>query len=129
MTLTAIAWAVYISLCIWPPVSVLIPRIETESGWKISWDTAIDDDKLMVDDKKRVIRRPRKQQKSKAGTAGDASLALRDNMVSRKKSLIGLAVKQMEEAQSYDFAGLTKDTHTTFRPGLLPDQGIRRFDR
>jgi cellulose synthase/poly-beta-1,6-N-acetylglucosamine synthase-like glycosyltransferase len=57
--LTAIMWSIYLCLCIWPPVSLLLPRIETDRGWKISWDQPLDDSKYIVDEKKRIVKRKR----------------------------------------------------------------------
>jgi hypothetical protein len=31
----AFGWAVLLCLCMWPPVSTLMPREETEQGWRI----------------------------------------------------------------------------------------------
>lgn len=61
MTATAIAWGSYICLCIWPPIALLLPRIETDQGWKISWDQALDESKFVIDEKKRVVRRPKEK--------------------------------------------------------------------
>lgn len=46
--ITALAWSTLIVLYIWPPVSLLFPRIETESGWKISWRAFFDPAKYAV---------------------------------------------------------------------------------
>jgi hypothetical protein len=35
--LSAIAWGTLIVLCIFPPIWTMIPRVETEQGWKIVW--------------------------------------------------------------------------------------------
>ncbi|WIA20656.1 hypothetical protein OEZ85_005032 [Tetradesmus obliquus] len=35
---TAFGWALLLCLCVWPPVSTLLPREETEEGWRIQWD-------------------------------------------------------------------------------------------
>lgn len=114
MTLTAIAWSVYISLCIWPPVSVLLPRVETEHGWKISWDTAIDESKLMVDAKKRVVRRPK-----------NAKATTEARLDRRADSIIDETVKHMEQgSRMYDFSGLTKHTLNTFRPDKVGEDGM-----
>jgi cellulose synthase/poly-beta-1,6-N-acetylglucosamine synthase-like glycosyltransferase len=105
MTITAIAWSVYISLCIWPPVSVLLPRVETDQGWKISWDTAIDESKLMVDEKKRVVRRPK-----------GAKAASKGRLDRGAGSLISETVKEMEEGKHrFDFSGLTEHAVDAFR--------------
>ncbi|WIA40977.1 hypothetical protein OEZ86_004623 [Tetradesmus obliquus] len=34
----AFGWALLLCLCVWPPVSTLLPREETEEGWRIQWD-------------------------------------------------------------------------------------------
>lgn len=116
MTLTAIAWSGYISLCIWPPVSVLIPRVETDQGWKISWDTAIDESKLMVDEKRRVVRRPKRP-----------NAASRANLDRGANSMVSQAVLEMEEgAHAYDFASLTKHAVDTFRPKAAVDDPAAR---
>jgi hypothetical protein len=31
----AFGWALLLCLCVWPPVSTLLPREETEQGWRI----------------------------------------------------------------------------------------------
>ena len=121
MTLTAIAWSVYISLCIWPPVSAMIPRVETEQGWKISWDTAIDESKLMVDEKNRVVRRPKDKKVSRRRSVNDNQ---KEGM-GRQNSLVSMVVKQMEEgASAYDFAGLTKDAINTYRLGVTSQDDL-----
>jgi hypothetical protein len=38
LNLLALMWATLIALSIWPPVEAVLPRRETEVGWKISWD-------------------------------------------------------------------------------------------
>lgn len=38
MNIAALCWALVTCLCIWPPVSTLLPRIETEQGWRIQWE-------------------------------------------------------------------------------------------
>lgn len=40
--LSAIAWGTLIVLCIFPPIWTMIPRVETEQGWKIVWDPFAD---------------------------------------------------------------------------------------
>ena len=57
--LTAVMWSLYLCLCIWPPVSLLLPRIETEQGWRISWNQALDENAFMVDGKKRIVKKHR----------------------------------------------------------------------
>ena len=57
MSATAIGWSAYICLCIWSPIGLLLPRIETDQGWKISWDQTLDESKFVVDEKKRVVRK------------------------------------------------------------------------
>lgn len=126
MTLTALAWSVYISLCIWPPVSVMIPRVETDHGWKISWETAIDESKLMVDEKNRIVRRPRGKKRwsmRKGSIRADGNGNGSQNAgIRRHDSLVGKVVKEMEEgAVPYDFAGLTKDAINTYRLGVTLD--------
>jgi len=124
MTLTALAWSVYISLCIWPPVSVMIPRVETDHGWKISWETAIDESKLMVDEKNRVVRRPRgkKRWSMRKGSIRADGNGSQNAGIRRHDSLVGKVVKEMEEgAVPYDFAGLTKDAINTYRLGVTLD--------
>lgn len=46
--ITALAWATLIVLYIWPPISLLFPRIETEEGWKISWKAFFDTGRYVV---------------------------------------------------------------------------------
>ncbi|KAL4423960.1 hypothetical protein ABPG75_001261 [Micractinium tetrahymenae] len=36
--LSAISWGMLIVLCIWPAIFTMLPRVETEAGWKICWD-------------------------------------------------------------------------------------------
>lgn len=57
--LTAIMWSIYLCLCIWPPVSLLLPRIETNRGWRISWNQSLDDNYYTVDEKKRIVKKSR----------------------------------------------------------------------
>jgi hypothetical protein len=38
LNLLALMWATLIALSIWPPVEAVLPRKETEVGWKICWD-------------------------------------------------------------------------------------------
>lgn len=73
MTATAVGWGAYICLCIWPPIALLLPRIETTQGWKISWDQTIDESKFVVDEKKRVVRRQKEeaQSQNKQRVGGD----------------------------------------------------------
>ncbi|WIA35048.1 hypothetical protein OEZ86_003538 [Tetradesmus obliquus] len=39
--LISIMWGSLILLSIWPPLATLLPREETEEGWKISWDAIL----------------------------------------------------------------------------------------
>jgi hypothetical protein len=34
---SSLGWGALICLCIWPPLEVLLPRKETDEGWKIVW--------------------------------------------------------------------------------------------
>ena len=99
MLLTALSWASYICLCIWPPVSILIPRIETEQGWKIAWDTAIDEEKFAVDQKNRVIRKPKK------------SLTKSDSAV----------IEGMEKGTFFKMKDLTQNVLSVFQPTERPE--------
>jgi hypothetical protein len=38
LQLSALMWASLIALSIWPPLKTLLPRVETEEGWKICWE-------------------------------------------------------------------------------------------
>lgn len=46
--ITALAWATLIVLYLWPPVSLLLPRAETNRGWRISWNAFFDTAKFKV---------------------------------------------------------------------------------
>lgn len=35
LAVDAFGWAALVCLCIWPPVSTLLPREETEQGWRV----------------------------------------------------------------------------------------------
>jgi hypothetical protein len=35
--LSSAGWATLMVLCLWPPLETLLPRVETEEGWKIVW--------------------------------------------------------------------------------------------
>lgn len=37
LTVVALAWGVLLLLCLWPPITMLIPREETEAGWRVRW--------------------------------------------------------------------------------------------
>ncbi|KAI8106252.1 hypothetical protein M9435_000798 [Picochlorum sp. BPE23] len=54
--ITALAWATLIVLYLWPPVSLLLPRIETEKGWKISWRAFFDTNTFKIDRSGRLGR-------------------------------------------------------------------------
>lgn len=41
LLVAALGWGMLINLCLWPPVSTLIPREETDEGWKVKWDAFI----------------------------------------------------------------------------------------
>jgi cellulose synthase/poly-beta-1,6-N-acetylglucosamine synthase-like glycosyltransferase len=55
--ITALAWATLTALYIWPPVSLLLPRRETNQGWKISWKAFLDPTKYKVNNQGRVFRK------------------------------------------------------------------------
>ena len=93
MLVTALLWSYLICLCIWPPLSTLMPRVETEQGWKIAWDANIDRDKFGVDEKKRVVR-------NRLASIADQS-----------SSFI-----EMEEGKRYKIDKLTQNVVSVFRP-------------
>ncbi len=39
--IVSFSWGLLICLCIWPPVATLLPREETELGWRIKWDAFV----------------------------------------------------------------------------------------
>lgn len=110
MAATAVAWCLYICLCIWPPISVLLPRIETEQGWKISWDEAIDESMFVVDEKKRVVKKRSKKSKRILGTK-----------YSQK-------IREMEEGNDQVLAELTNNIVDKFRPASSSENFISPFD-
>lgn len=65
---TAVMWSLYLCMCIWPPVSLLLPRIETNRGWKISWNQTLDESQFVVDEKKRVVKRSQFLSKIRMGS-------------------------------------------------------------
>lgn len=42
MLATSLLWGFLACLCLWPPISTLLPKVETETGWKIKWDAFLD---------------------------------------------------------------------------------------
>lgn len=54
--LSALAWGTLVCICIWPPVSTILPRVETEEGWKITWHGFFDDGRFTTDSRGRLIR-------------------------------------------------------------------------
>lgn len=56
LNIAAIGWGAYACICMWPPVSTLLPREEMEQGWRIRWEQWFDSDKFDVDTKNRVVR-------------------------------------------------------------------------
>jgi cellulose synthase/poly-beta-1,6-N-acetylglucosamine synthase-like glycosyltransferase len=121
MTLTSVAWSIYISLCIWPPVSVLLPRVETEQGWRISWDTAIDESRMTVDDKGRVVRRSVRRRSSRRMRTANGEASREDSMISR-------VIHRMEEgADAYNWDALTMSAAHAYRPGLRTRGSSRTY--
>ncbi|KAL4421860.1 hypothetical protein ABPG77_001342 [Micractinium sp. CCAP 211/92] len=49
--LSSIAWGMLIVLCIWPAIYTMLPRVETEAGWKIVWDPFEDPTKVRPKEK------------------------------------------------------------------------------
>lgn len=34
----SLLWGALACLCLWPPISTLLPKVETKSGWQVRWD-------------------------------------------------------------------------------------------
>ncbi|KAL4547939.1 hypothetical protein Ndes2526B_g07156 [Nannochloris sp. 'desiccata'] len=54
--ISALAWGFLIVLCVWPPVSTLVPRVETENGWKIQWNQFFSSEEYSRDTQGRVVK-------------------------------------------------------------------------
>lgn len=93
MLVTSLLWSFFICLCLWPPLSTLMPRVETEQGWKIAWDANIDRKKFGVDEKNRVVR----HRKSSIAEQGSSFI-------------------EMEEGKRYKIDKLTENVVSVFRP-------------
>lgn len=64
---SALSWGLLTLMCLWPPVSTLLPRRETERGWAIEWGA------FMPVPRRRVrVRRPGRHH---GGAGGQASQA------------------------------------------------------
>lgn len=44
--LSSAGWGVLMCMCYWPPLATLLPRVETEEGWKIVWSSPDSDSSL-----------------------------------------------------------------------------------
>ena len=101
MLVTSLLWSFFICLCLWPPLSTLMPRVETEQGWKIAWDANIDRNKFGVDEKNRVVR-------------------------NRKSTLAeqGSSFIEMEEGKRYKIDKLTENVVSVFRPHHENDEDL-----
>ena len=37
LVLVALGWGILLLLCLWPPMTLLLPRVETQEGWRVTW--------------------------------------------------------------------------------------------
>ncbi|KAK9793218.1 hypothetical protein WJX73_003952 [Symbiochloris irregularis] len=37
LVLVALGWGLLLLLCLWPPLTMLLPRVETAKGWRVMW--------------------------------------------------------------------------------------------
>jgi cellulose synthase/poly-beta-1,6-N-acetylglucosamine synthase-like glycosyltransferase len=77
--ISALAWGLLISLYIFPPISTLLPRVETDDGWEIVWQPHYDSNEFVKDSQGRLRIKSRSFQSTESKVS-------RSTFLSRKRS-------------------------------------------
>ena len=109
ITISAIAWCGYITLCIWPPVGTLFPRREGLEGWQVVWNADIDEHLYSVDSRNRVVRKRRKKARKFVGGSN---------------RLDSTCIEGMEKGHVYKISDLTRNVVATFQPTGSDDEDV-----
>ena len=106
--LSAVGWGFLIVLYVWPPLETIIPRKETNSGWKISWEATDDVSKFQIDSRNRLIKAIHRFLSRTTSIGRQGSLNVHDAVEIGNKSLSNI--------------------EASFRPGRYPSEKDTDFE-